>query len=176
MPSVSKKQHNFMAAVAKNPAFAKKVGIKSSVGEEFLKADKGKKFGTGGMTRADAQSINKSKTHHGKMALFNKGGDMAESKAMAKKEISFMKKKGAPASMIKHEKAEYGMKKGGIATSLKAHAAAPASKAHAGMKAGGVASTKMGSVKTAAPSRDGVASKGKTQGMMVKMKKGGKAC
>ena len=75
-----------------------------------------------------------------------------------------MKKKGAPASMIKHEKAEYGMKKGGIATSLKAHAAAPASKAHAGMKAGGVASTKMGSVKTAAPSRDGVASKGKTQG------------
>jgi hypothetical protein len=48
MPSSSKKQHNLMAAVAKNPAFAKKVGIKQSVGEEFLKADKGKKFGTGG--------------------------------------------------------------------------------------------------------------------------------
>ena len=48
MPSVSKKQHNFMAAIAKNPAFAKKVGIKPSVGEEFLKADKGKKFNKGG--------------------------------------------------------------------------------------------------------------------------------
>ena len=35
-----------------------------------------------------------------------------ESKAMVKKEISFMKEKGAPKSMIKHEKAEMkGMKK-----------------------------------------------------------------
>ena len=40
-----------MAAIAKNPAFAKKVGIKSSVGEEFLKADKGKKFKGGGMAK-----------------------------------------------------------------------------------------------------------------------------
>jgi len=44
MPSVSKKQHNFMAAIAKNPAFAKKVGMKPSVGEHFLNADKGKKI------------------------------------------------------------------------------------------------------------------------------------
>ena len=29
-----------MAAVAKNPAFAKKVGIKQSVGKEFAAADK----------------------------------------------------------------------------------------------------------------------------------------
>ena len=48
MPSASKKQHNFMAAVAKNPGFAKKVGIPRSVGQEFLTADKGKKFGDGG--------------------------------------------------------------------------------------------------------------------------------
>ena len=48
MPSVSKKQHNFMAAVANNPKFAKKVGIPRSVGEEFLTADKGKKFKEGG--------------------------------------------------------------------------------------------------------------------------------
>ena len=71
------------------------------------------------------------------------GGGMAESKAMVKKEMSFMKKKGAPASMIKHEKAEMGMKKGGM--------------------------TKMGAVRTAAPSKDGIASKGKTKGTMVKM-------
>lgn len=40
-----------MAAVAKNPAFAKKVGIKQSVGEDFLTADKGKKFRSGGMAK-----------------------------------------------------------------------------------------------------------------------------
>jgi len=49
VPSVSKKQHNFMAAVAKNPGFAKKVGVPAKVGQEFLTADKGKKFGNGGM-------------------------------------------------------------------------------------------------------------------------------
>jgi hypothetical protein len=31
---------------------------------------------------------------------------MKESKAMMKKEIAFMKRKGAPKSMIKHEQAE----------------------------------------------------------------------
>ena len=41
------------------------------------------------------------------------GGTVKESKAMMKKEVSFMKKKGAPKSMIKHEMAEAGMKKGG---------------------------------------------------------------
>jgi hypothetical protein len=148
MPSTSVKQRNFMAAVAHNPAFAKKAGVPQSVGKDFNQADKGRKF--------------------------SKGGEMAESKAMAKKEISFMKKKGAPASMIKHEKAEYGMKKGGIATSLKAHAAAPASKAH-GMKSGGMAASKMGAVKTG-KTPDGVASKGKTKGTMVKMSKGGSYC
>lgn len=34
------------------------------------------------------------------------GGDMAESKKMVGKEVMFMKKKGAPASMIKHEEGE----------------------------------------------------------------------
>ena len=48
MPSKSKKQHNFMAAVAKNPTFAKKVGVPQSVGKEFLTADKGKTFKEGG--------------------------------------------------------------------------------------------------------------------------------
>lgn len=78
-----------------------------------------------------------------------------------------MKKKGAPASMVKHEEAEMkGMKKmmGG-------------GKAYA--KGGSVAASKMGAVKTAAPSRDGVAIKGKTRGKQVVMaggkgmKKGG---
>ena len=40
------------------------------------------------------------------------GGNVKESKAMMKKEVAFMKKKGAPKSMVKHEMAEAGMKKG----------------------------------------------------------------
>jgi hypothetical protein len=47
---------------------------------------------------------------------------------------------------------------------------APAKK----MASGGM--TKMGSVKTAAPSKDGIAVKGKTKGTMVTMKSGGKTC
>jgi hypothetical protein len=53
MPSTSKKQHNFMAAIAHNPGFAKKVGIPQSVGQEFNKADKGKTFKKGGMMKHD---------------------------------------------------------------------------------------------------------------------------
>ena len=52
MPSTSKKQHNFMAAVANNPAFAKKAGVPQSVGKEFNNADKGKTFKRGGDTMA----------------------------------------------------------------------------------------------------------------------------
>ncbi len=141
MPSVSKKQHNFMAAVAKNPAFAKKAGVPQSVGADFLNADKGRKF--------------------------KEGGDMKESKAMMKKEVSFMKKKGAPKSMIKHEMKEAGMKKGGMA------------KYAAG---GSVGASKMGKVVAGGMKPHGehtVQKKGHTKGTMVKMagakgmKKGG---
>jgi len=52
MPSVSKKQHNFMAMVANSPKMAKQIGIKQSVGKDFLAADKGKKFKKGGDTMA----------------------------------------------------------------------------------------------------------------------------
>ena len=52
MPSSSKKQHNFMAAIAHSPAFAKKVGVPQSVGQDFTKADKGRKFSKGGDTMA----------------------------------------------------------------------------------------------------------------------------
>ena len=93
MPSSTKKQARFMAAVAHSPSFAKKVGVPQSVGKEFNQADKGRKFAG--------------------------GGEMKESKAMAKKEVAFMQKKGAPKSMIKHEKAEYGLKAGGLAAGHK---------------------------------------------------------
>jgi hypothetical protein len=48
MPSKSKKQAKFMAAVANNPKFAKKAGVPQSVGQEFANADKGRKFKRGG--------------------------------------------------------------------------------------------------------------------------------
>lgn len=52
MPSKSKKQHNFMAAVANNPKFAKKAGVPQSVGKDYVEADKMKgmkKYQAGGM-------------------------------------------------------------------------------------------------------------------------------
>ena len=39
MPSKSKKQHNFMEAIAHSPEFAKKAGVPQSVGKDFAKAD-----------------------------------------------------------------------------------------------------------------------------------------
>jgi len=50
MPSKSPSQHRLMAAVAHNPAFAKKVGIPAKVGKEFVRADK--KMGDGGGVNA----------------------------------------------------------------------------------------------------------------------------
>jgi len=144
MPSVSAKQHRLMAAVASNPAVAKKTKIPQSVGKEFMEADKGKKF---------------------------QGGGMAESKKMVAKEVAFMKKKGAPKSMVKHEMGEMGaMKKGGSAKSnpfmemiakKKAMAGKPVKKMASGGLAGGHKSA------------DGIAMKGKTKAKQVTMKKGG---
>ena len=54
MPSKSKKQHNFMAAVANNPKFAKKAGVPQSVGKDYTEADKSKGiegFHEGGLAR-----------------------------------------------------------------------------------------------------------------------------
>ena len=52
MPSTSAKQAKFMRAVAHSPKFAKKVGVKQSVGKDFEMADKKmKKFGKGGMPK-----------------------------------------------------------------------------------------------------------------------------
>jgi hypothetical protein len=76
MPSSSKKQHNLMAAVAHNPAFAKKVGIPTSVGKDFAAADKGKRFGMGGspkITRGGEGMINKQETRRGSTLGYQKG-------------------------------------------------------------------------------------------------------
>jgi hypothetical protein len=125
MPSSSKKQHNFMEAIAHSPSFAKKVGVPQSVGKDFSNADKGRKF--------------------------SKGGDMATKK----------------------------MAKGGSTTGMTGVS-----------ERRGMTTEKMGKVKTGAPSRDGIAERGKTRGKNMGdsgktvgimsgakgMKRGGKAC
>lgn len=52
MPSVSKKQHNFMEAVAHSPQFAKKVGVPQGVGQEFSAADHARKLHEQGKRQA----------------------------------------------------------------------------------------------------------------------------
>jgi hypothetical protein len=104
MPSVSKKQHNFMAAVANNPKFAKKAGVSSAVGKEFLTADKGKKFKEGGtmkhsdiakdkpmMKKVAAKAV---KGHEKRMHSMAKGGGI-EIKGKTKGKIIKMGKGGA---------------------------------------------------------------------------------
>ena len=85
MPSKSKKQHNLMAAVASNPKFAKKVGIPQSVGEDYVEADKGRKFRSGGMAGCGTKRMSK-----GGMAMANKGykkGGKVRGAGMCKKGV-----------------------------------------------------------------------------------------
>ena len=131
MPSTSKKQHNFMAAVANNPKFAKKADVPQSVGEDFVAADKVK----ASRARPDLQGINKPKTDHGSMNLFKEGGamksDMKQDKAMVKKAVGMhdkqmhgdkktdmaaLKKGGMPMVMKDGKKIPaFAAKKGGMA-------------------------------------------------------------
>lgn len=108
-----------MAAIAHNPAFAKKVGVPQSVGKDFNNADKGKKFKEGGtMKPVDANEnpgLAKLPTEvRNKMGYMKKGG-MAHDDA--KKDMPMMKKvAGLEATKVvnKHEKKMHGMAKGGV--------------------------------------------------------------
>jgi hypothetical protein len=111
MPSVSKKQHNFMAAVANNPKFAKKAGVSKSVGEEFMKADKKKpmKMAAGGMPMVEKDGKKVPAFAADGVGKMKKGGmahsDMAKDKPMMKK-VAAKAVKG-------HEKKMHGMARGG---------------------------------------------------------------
>jgi hypothetical protein len=152
MPSTSKKQHNFMAAVANNPKFAKKAGVSSAVGKEFLTADKGKTFKEGGaMKSVDMKKnpgIAKLPT-----AVRNKMGFMKEG-GMAHSDVK-MDKKVIKKAVGMHDKQMHGGKKTNLST----------------LKKGGMACAPKKMAKGG-----GIESKGKTKGTMIKMNKGGKAC
>ncbi len=152
MPSKTKKQHNFMAAVANNPAFAKKVGVPKSVGEEFLKADKAKRFGTGGstgVTYGGQNQINKQRTRFGSKFGYKLNAPNENlNKYVGKKEGGTVKhsdiakdkpmmKKVAAEAVKGHEKRMHKMAKGGVTRA------------------------------------DGCVTKGHTKGKMISMKSGG---
>ena len=61
MPSSTAKQAKFMRAIAKSPAFAKKVGVPQTVGADYYKADKRLRS----RTRPTLQKVNRKKTAHG---------------------------------------------------------------------------------------------------------------
>ena len=120
MPSSSKKQADFMRAVAHSPSFAKKTGVPMSVGKDFSTADKGRKFSKGGtMAKSDMKED---------MAM-----DLKQDKAMMQKAVN------------KHEG--------------RLHKGQPMTK----LAKGGSASSR----------GDGIAQRGKTKGMQVKMRGGG---
>jgi hypothetical protein len=178
MPSTSKKQHNFMEAVAHNKGFAKKVGVSQSVGKDFSTADKGKKFKNGGETmKSDSKEDMKM--------------DKAQDKKIIKKAFSMHDKqehKGGKGTNLA------ALKKGGKVVKMAAGGMPPdprmmammAKKKGARRPMAGPAPTMMppaqgmpmkkgGAVKKMAGGGavDGIASRGKTKGTMIKMAGGG---
>ena len=112
-----------------------------------------------------------------RMKNMAKGGEMKESKEMMKKEVGFMKAKGAPKSMIKHEEAEMkGMKKGGKAYASGGRLASKGEHPVQTKSKRGAEMIKMasGGLTAGHKSADGIASKGKTKGKMITMNMGGK--
>jgi len=118
-----------MAAVANNPAFAKKAGVPQSVGKDFTAADKGISFKGGPRMRPDLQKVNKPETLQGKTELFKEGGRMATK--MNPGFMAMMAKKKAGA------KAEMPMKKGGAAKKMAAGGLSGAHKAADGVASRG---------------------------------------
>ena len=120
MPSNSKAQHNLMAAVAHNAAFAKKVGIPQSVGKDFNSADKGRKFSRGGdmATKLTAKHHMAMAHHHLKMAMGGPAEDMeieAGEKKLKHGEHAVQKRGHTRAMEPKMAGSTTGMKRGGMA-------------------------------------------------------------
>ena len=132
-----------MAAIAHSPEFSKKAGVPMSVGKDFVAADKGKTFRTGGTSLK--AGINKQKTHHGAMQMPNamlnkyighKDGGMMKHDDMAQDKP--MMKKIAKEEVKSHEKRMHNMASGGKVAQLN--------------------------------KANGIAVKGKSKGTMIKMK------
>ena len=169
-----------MALVANDPKAAKRLGIPKSVGEEFMKADKGRKFKEGGALKeldsSENPGLSKLPTEvRNKMGYMKKGGmakgcaTKSDAKMIAKKEVKGhessmhkMKKGGflekgtgekyaSKAAMMKHEKKE------SKAEEMKEHK----------MKSGGSCSYAKGGKVSQLSKANGIAKQGKTKGRII---------
>ena len=179
-----------MAAIAKNPAFAKKVGMKPSVGEHFLNADKGKKFGSGGMKKMrkfadggysdDDMESNSTRKNRAMEAIFRE-----ESKPRLPGEDIEKTNVNPVTKKIKDVASAFGQGMMGGAGAVGAGAKAAAMRAR-GMKKGGMAHSEKGEmkkdlaqdkkmVKKAVGMHDKQQHGGKKTNLST-LKKGGKVC
>ena len=191
MPSTSKKQHNFMAAIAHNPAFAKKVGVSQAVGKDFNEADKSRKFKQGGAMKSDMKEDMKMDKSQDKAMIKKafKQHDSQEHKGGKGTNLTLKKgggvKKMARGGMTADPKAMMAAKMGGSDRAGRAMAspspdmmgrAMPrrpmAAEAAPMMKKGGVTKMAYGGMAKGG----GIESKGKTQGKMIKMNRDGRSC
>lgn len=167
-----------MAMVAHDPKAAKRMGIPQSVGQDYVKADKSRKFGSGGNVKKEMKAAKIfAKAGEKKLAAHERReamGKEEDTPAIARKEMSVLKKAKAPKDVMEYEMGEHkemGMKKGGMTGPYRKAADGVAIKgktrgAEIRMASGG----SVGGYRRAA---DGIASKGKTRGAMIKMKMGG---
>ena len=100
MPAVGKKQQKFMQAVANNPKFAKKVGVKQSIGREFTKEKDMKKavkkMNMGGMADREGRAMAAGRYANNPMMMAD-----ARGRAMMKKggKVKKMRKGGNTSRM-----------------------------------------------------------------------------
>jgi hypothetical protein len=181
-----------MEAIAHNKAFAKKVGVPQSVGRDFSNADKGKTFKKGGDTMASrmdpkmmaalmaakrpAMPKRAMPPMGGRMAADNQmmqaGRPMPGTPAMPMKKggMTKMAKGGMAKSDAKEDmKMDKSQDKAMIKKAFKQHDM----QEHKGGKGTKLKLAKGGSFRSSA---NGVATKGKTKGTMIKMSKGGRYC
>ena len=177
MPSTSKKQHNFMAAIAHNPAFAKKVGIPQSVGKDFNEADKGRKFRSGGMAKSDmkedtamdkkqdkamikkAFSMHDKQEHKGEhtnLSKLKKGGEVMKSGAMPRTMAGDVEKGSNKLTKF----GQSAVQKRGMTKGTNLGDSGPTK----GIMGGGMCKGGMAKGGSASKRADGIASKGKTKG------------
>jgi hypothetical protein len=204
MPSSSKKQHNFMEAIAHSPSFAKKVGVPQSVGKDFSAADKGRKFSKGGFMAKDKEREDfDADIATAKRALYKQPGEAAIysrerglGPGMARRRLE---ERGVDIpGLVANEPTDSDMKKGGKVKKMAGGGMAKsdmkedmkmdkmqdkamikkAFKQHDAQehKGGKGTSLKLAGGGTFRSSANGIAQRGKTKGTMVKMNMGGKTC
>ena len=171
-----------MEAIAHNSGFAKKVGVPQSVGKDFSKADKGRKFKEGGTTMKNADLAQDKKMVKRAIAMHDKQEHPGK-----KTNLSALKKGGVAKTVTKEMEYDYktGKKSFAGSTAAKdAHAekegkrvakdlAYDKRKAAMGFKAGGIIASPMGKVTAGGKRPHGehtIQTKGHTKGQNVKMK------